>query len=81
MPLQDTLDSIREKFESSQPDDVVRKMHRATDELRERGIMDGVITPGTRAPAFELPSPEGRVSLASLLEKGWLVLGFYRGVW
>lgn len=37
---------------------------------------------GTQAPAFELPAQDGHVvSLSSALERGPVVLVFYRGYW
>ena len=37
---------------------------------------------GQKAPSFELPDPEGKsISLNSLLEKGPVVITFYRGNW
>ncbi|RTE52268.1 peroxiredoxin family protein [Arenibacter aquaticus] len=37
---------------------------------------------GQKAPSFELPNPEGKsISLDSLLDKGPLVVTFYRGDW
>jgi peroxiredoxin len=57
-------------------------MHRATEELRTSGIMDGVIKIGDRLPAFALPNAYGQqVTSADLLAKGPLVLTFYRGSW
>jgi len=40
------------------------------------------LTVGDKAVAFELPNPQGeRIALQTLLEKGPVVLTFYRGVW
>lgn len=37
---------------------------------------------GEKAPNFELPNPEGKtISLATLLDKGPVVVTFYRGSW
>lgn len=47
-----------------------------------RNVLDGALRKGQRAPEFELPNASGeRVTLASLLERGPLVLSFYRGGW
>jgi peroxiredoxin len=57
-------------------------MHRATDDLRNSGIMDRVLKEGQTAPSFELKNSRGdRVSLAGLLERGPVVLTFFRGHW
>ncbi len=43
---------------------------------------DDAIKIGYKAPSFKLPNPEGKlVSLDTLLEKGPVVITFYRGDW
>ncbi|ADV50843.1 alkyl hydroperoxide reductase/ Thiol specific antioxidant/ Mal allergen [Cellulophaga algicola DSM 14237] len=43
---------------------------------------NNAIKVGEKAPIFELPNPEGKlISLDSLLDKGPLVITFYRGNW
>ena len=43
---------------------------------------DDAIKIGHKAPSFKLPNPEGKlVSLDTLLEKGPVVITFYRGDW
>ena len=80
--LQKRLDRIRESFESQAPADVLAVMHRATDDLRASGILDGVIQPGDTLPAFRLPDVNGaQVESADLLAGGPVVLTFYRGAW
>lgn len=40
------------------------------------------LKPGTRAPAFNLPNANGKkISLATYLKKGPVILVFYRGAW
>jgi peroxiredoxin len=57
-------------------------MHRATEDLRHSGIIERVLKIGDRVPEFALPNAQGQiVSSAKLLEKGPLVVSFYRGVW
>ena len=51
------------------------------ERLRAEGVTPGLDV-GERAPAFSLPDAHGRrVSLAERLEKGPVVLSFYRGAW
>jgi hypothetical protein len=40
MSLQDKLDEVRKQFEASAPSDALAIMYRATDDLRNSGIMD-----------------------------------------
>lgn len=82
MSLQDKLDDMRKQFESSAPPDALKIMHRATDDLLHSGIMERVLKVGGRAPELTLPNEHGNlVSSLELLNKGPLVVSFYRGVW
>ncbi len=82
MSLQDTLDAMRASFESKLPPEIVDTMHHATEELLQSGVMDGVLKVGDQAPQFSLPDHCGdMVGSEDFLNKGPLVVGFYRGVW
>lgn len=57
-------------------------MKRATAELAESGVLDGLPAVGDRAPRFARPDLDGHtVRLASLLRKGPVVASFFRGRW
>jgi len=57
-------------------------MHRVRKDLEASGIVAKALKVGDRAPAFTLDNQHGEpVSLAAVLSKGPLVLGFYRGRW
>ena len=59
-----------------------KQMNRATDELRESGIMERALNVGGTMPAFELPNTNGEmINSADLLRTGNLAVSFYRGVW
>jgi len=82
MGLQDRLDEQRKQFESSAPPEALTVMHRATEDLRNSGIMEHILKVGDGAPEFTLPDEQGLiVSSSELLNKGPLVVIFYRGVW
>jgi hypothetical protein len=82
MPLQDTLDAMRASYESKLPPEIVNTMHDANEELLQSGIMDRVLKVGDPAPQFSLPDHNGdMVDSEDWLNKGPLVVGFYRGVW
>ena len=82
MSLQEKLDNMREQFESSAPPEALAIMHRATDDLLQSGIMGHVLKVGDQAPEFSVPDQQGRpVGSSTLLNKGPLVVSFYRGVW
>ena len=82
MSLQEKLDEMREQFESKLPPETLAIMHRATDDLSNSEIMEGVLKMGAQAPEFALPNEQGlTVSSSELLSRGPLVVSFYRGVW
>lgn len=57
-------------------------MQRATDELTGSGILERVLKEGDSIPPFELPNLKGDlISSEDLLQRGNLVMTFYRGVW
>ena len=89
MTLQQKLDDLKSKFESSgppynAPKAVIEIFHRATDELRQSGLAERALKTGDRAPGIhsEQPGKDGNsVSSAELLAKGPLVISFFRGHW
>jgi hypothetical protein len=82
MKLQPRLDRIRQGFEKQAPSEALAVMHRATEDLRRSGIMERALQEGQAAPPFDLEGSRGdRVSLGGLLEKGPVVLNFFRGHW
>ena len=82
MGLQEKLSRLKNGFESQAPKEVVRVMHRATDDLEKSGILDTTVKVGDQAPDFSLKNADGReFSLKDLLSLGPVVLSFYRGKW
>jgi hypothetical protein len=82
MALQEKLDKLKADFEAKAPKDAMEIMHRATDDLRNSGIMQGVLKSGDTAPDFALKNAdENVIRLKDLLANGPLVLSFYRGRW
>jgi hypothetical protein len=82
MSLQEKLDAHKAKSGANRPAEVRAALQRGTDELRASGILERVLKVGGRAPQFTLPNQDGAaVRSAALLERGPLVLTFYRGHW
>jgi peroxiredoxin len=83
MSLQDKLDAFKADFEGNKaPPEVVAVMRKATADLIASGQAERALKAGARAPEFALPDAHGRtVRSADLLQKGPLVVTFYRGVW
>lgn len=67
MPLQERLDAIKAEFEAKAPPAALAIMRNATDMLHASGQAERAAGAG--------------VTLEELLQKGPLVLTFYRGIW
>lgn len=64
------------------PEEIQAIHTRAIDELRQSGIAERALGPGDWVQGFELPDhTEKMVRSSELLEKGRLVLCFFRGRW
>ena len=82
MNLQEQLNSMRARYDSEFPPVTVAIMHRATQEIRDSGLLESTLKIGQKAPDFALPNATGEiVSSKELLAKGPLVVAFYRGLW
>jgi hypothetical protein len=82
MSLKDKLDETRAAAMKRRSAEARAIMQRATDDLRASGILAGVVGPGQVMPAFVGTSHDGReMSSSSLLDRGPLVLSFFRGHW
>jgi hypothetical protein len=82
MSLQEKLDAYKAGMVKKAPKEALEIMHRATEDLRNSAIMEGVIKVGDPAPEFELQNSSGElIRLKDLLAEGPLVLSFYRGKW
>ena len=82
MSLQEKLDVIRAGSVDRIPADALAIAHKATNALRDSGMMERVLKAGDPAPAFELENIHGDlIGSQSLLAEGPLVVTFYRGLW
>lgn len=82
MNLEAKLAATREASGKRIPPALATIMHDATENLRNSGILDRVIKPGTKAPDFALNDQHGQmVVLSALLTAGPVVVGIFRGFW
>jgi len=82
MSLQAKLRAYKKGMMKQTPPEALEIMNRATEDLKQSGIMENVIKEGDQAPNFVLPNTDNReISLISLIERGPLVVSFYRGKW
>ena len=82
MSLQEKLDAYKAGMLKQAPKEALDIMHRATEDLRNSSIMEGVVKVADTAPEFELQNTAGElIRLKDLLSAGPLVMSFYRGKW
>jgi hypothetical protein len=82
MSLEQKLAATRAASAGRIPADRQAIMHRATEDLRNSGILDRIVRVGATMADFELANHDGRrVSSRELLDGGPMVLSFFRGSW
>jgi hypothetical protein len=82
MTLKGKLDETRVASAKRRPQEARAIMQRATDDLRASGILATAIGNGQPMPAFAGVSHDGgRIDSADLLQRGPLILSFFRGHW
>ena len=81
-PLSAQLKDYQSGFLQKVDTETVSTMSQATTELANSGIVNNSLKVGDTAPDFTLPAPTGKqVKLSELLQKGPVVINFYRGQW
>jgi peroxiredoxin len=82
VPLGARLAEIRQNVESLLPPDRMAPVERAIADLDGAGFTERMLPVGATAPEFELPDQAGKlVRSAELLERGPVIIVFYRGRW
>lgn len=82
MKLEERLEARRKAFDKQAPKEALDIMHRATEDLRNSGILARTVKLGDMAPDFSLKNTHGQlVALSELLDGGPVVASFYRGRW
>ena len=82
MNLQQQMDTFKKGFVEQVPEQALEIMARSGEQLQNSGIADQAVKVGDKAPDFSLSNTsESTVSLSALLEKGPVVLSFFRGTW
>lgn len=82
MSLQEKLHEISKQSGGQIPDEIQDKMRQATRELKDSGQAERALGVGDKMPGFSLEDTAGNViSSSDLLQKGPLVLTFFRGAW
>ena len=82
MTLKEKVDAYKEGFVARVPEQTREVMLRATEALRNSPQMLMTVKVGDIAPDFSLKHFSGaEISLGDLIDRGPVVLVFYRGRW
>lgn len=82
MSLQQKLDQMKQEFVASADPEILKTMQESTAKLLSSGILDKTLKAGSPAPDFTLQDADGKAfDSGTLLEKGPMLITFYRGVW
>ncbi len=82
MSLKKQLSEFRATWRRNVPADMQAIADRNVEHLRGGDLQRTILRVGDRAPAIRLPNARGqRVDVGALLEKGPVVVTFYRGGW
>ncbi|WP_299250477.1 peroxiredoxin-like family protein [uncultured Lacinutrix sp.] len=82
MSLTQLLKEHAEESAAKYPEEVKAIMQNAIDDLEVSSLTTNALKTGDIFPSFNLPNAKGEViSSLSLLDKGPLVIAFYRGGW
>jgi hypothetical protein len=82
MTLKQKIEAYKEGFKKMAPQEAQEIMHRATNDLQNSPQMINTIKVGDMAPDFSLKNTANNdIVLSDLLDRGPVVLNFYRGRW
>ena len=82
MSLQDKIDAAKAASAEKIPPEILKVMKGSIEALTQSGMAQRALKTGDTAPSFELEDVSGTtVRSADILEKGPMVLTFYRGAW
>ena len=82
MSLTQELETLREQSKGRMPSGTSEVLERNIEDLTRSGIADRSLKVGDRTPDFMLPNTDGQiVRVRDLLDRGPVVLSFYRGGW
>ncbi|MFQ5709171.1 MAG: peroxiredoxin-like family protein [bacterium] len=82
MSLREDIERMQKEMLPGIPAETLQVMRAATEKLVKNGIAERTKKAGEKAPDFSLPNTRGaQVSLNQQLQKGPVVISFYRGAW
>jgi len=82
MTLQEQLNAMKEEARGKMSAEIRAIMARALEQLKATGQLQRALGPGAMMPEFALEAPDGKLFRSQeLLQRGPLVVNFYRGSW
>lgn len=82
MGLKEQLEELAAQSKTKIPEPAAAVMRQSLEDLKQSGIVNQALKEGERAPDFALTNATGKtVRLKQLLNKGPVVVSFYRGGW
>ena len=82
MKLTESLKELADNSVKRHPGAAQDIMRKAIEDLKATNMLEHAVKTGDQFPDFELPNAQGQtVSLSEQLQKGKVVLTFYRGGW
>lgn len=82
MTLQQDVENYQKEAIPNIPEDILNLLMGKIKKLKETGIENSALKKGDKIPSFTLKNAVGKeVSSDDLLNKGRLVISFYRGAW
>ena len=82
MGLTEQLNDLKQQLGREIPSEILGEIGQFLQGLSQSGIEKTSCQVGDKMPSFALPGVKGQlVSSKAILEKGPMVLSFYRGIW
>ncbi len=82
MSLTEQLNDLKQQLGREIPSEILEEIGQFLQGLSQSGIEKTSCQVGDKIPSFALPGVKGQlVSSEAILEKGPMVLSFYRGIW
>ncbi len=82
MGLTEQLNDLKQQLGQEIPSEILEEIGQFMQGLSQSGIEKTGCQVGDKIPSFSLPGvKEQLVSSEAILEKGPMVLSFYRGIW
>ena len=81
-PVKRELEAFQKEIATKAPAERLKAYEEGIDQVKKSGVLEKALKVGDKAPDFELPNASGKtVKLSSLLERGPVVVTWYRGAW